>query len=286
MPQSVDEPLNSVTRRGTGLLLFGSSIGLMCVTRMVWNEGGGNVVHQVLTARNSAVIVTLGQVLIQLGGCLLGAVIGGTLVSIGVYQAARRNGLSLAYVMLIGLSGVLALCGTFAVCLGAFSLQSALNDTVHSSAQITSEQLTRTTAHWTATLSLGWWLLAVAFGTLVLGSQVQCVTRPKYMTTSTRWPVVTIAALILLSVSGVIASAMWIRSGLAFQQYATSDATRAADVVSQIQAVLFCNVVGSCVLLGYALLITVLAFNAVVTAQSPEAPDSETSSDLSSTLIG
>lgn len=285
MLQFVDEPLNAVPRRGTGLLLFGSSIGLMCVARMVWNEGGGDVVHQVLTARNSAVIVTLGQALIQLGGCLLGAVIGGTLVSIGVYQAARRKGLSLAYVMLIGLSGVLVLCGTFAVCLGAFSLQSALNDIALSGAQITAEQLAQTTAHWTAILSLGWWLLAVAFGTLVVGSQVQCVTRPKYVTTSTRWPVVTIAALILLSVSGVIASAMWIRSGLAFQQYATSDATRAADVVSQIQVVLFCHVLGSCVLLGYALLVTGLAGQAAFTTQSSEDRVDETSSDPSSTLL-
>ncbi len=285
MPQSADEPLNSVSRRGMGLLLMGSTIGLVSAVGLAWYEGAGDVVLEVLTARNSSGIVTLSRELIPLGGCLLGAVVGGTLVSIGVRQAARRNGLSLACVLLIELYGVLALCGTFAVCVGTYSLRVALSNIVLSGAAITAEQLTQTTMKSTAMITLGWRLLAVAHVSLLVGSVVQSVTRPKYVTNSPRWPVVTIAALIQLGLSGVIVSALWVRCGLSFQEYATSSAMKAAEVVNQIQVVLFCNGVGSCVLMGYALLITGLAGQAAFTTRSLVAPVGETSSDPASTLL-
>ena len=285
MPQSVDEPLVSVPRRGNGLLLLGSVIGLVSAVGLAWNECCGDVVLEVLTARNSTEIVTLSRSLIQLGGCLLGATVGGTLVSISVRQTARRNGLSLACVLLIGLYGGLALFGTFAVCLGTYSLRVAFSNIVLSGAAITAEQLTQTTLKSTAMLSLGWRLLAVAHDSLLVGSVVQCVTRPKYATTSPQWPVVTIAALIQLGLSGVIVSALWIRCGLSFQEYATSSAMKASEVVSQISVVLFCNGVGSCLLMGYALLITGLAGQAAFTTRSPVAPVGETSSDPSSTQL-
>ena len=275
MPQSVDEPLNSVPRRGNGLLLMGSVIGLVSAVGLAWNECGGDVVLEVLTARNATGIVTLSRSLIQLGGCLLGAAIGGTLVSISVRQAARRNGLSMACVLWIGLYGGLALFGTFAACLGTFSLRAAFRDIALSGAPITAEQMTRATIQSVAMLSLGWRLMAIAHVALLVGSVVQCVTRPKYVTTSTQWPVVTIAALIPLGLAGVIVSALWIRCGLAFQEYATSGAVKAAEVVSQISVVLFCNGVGSCVLMGYALLITGLAGQAAFTNRSLVAPVGE-----------
>jgi hypothetical protein len=278
--KKTDEPLVSVPRRGNGLLLFGSLIGLVSATGLAWKECGGDVVHEVLMGRDATGIVALGQSLIQLGGCLLGAVVGGTLVSIGVRQAARRNGLSLACVMSIGLYGLLALFGTFAVCLGTFGLRTAFSDIATSGVPMTAEQFTRMTSSSSAMLSLGWKLLAMAQVALLVGSAVQCVTRPKYVTTTTRWPVVTIAALIQLGLSGVIVSALWIRCGLTFGEYANGP-VKASDVVNRIQVVLFCNWAGSCVVMGYALLITVLACQAAFTAWSPLAPIRETSSDLS-----
>ena len=259
-----------------GLLLLGSVIGFASALGLAWNECVGHVVHEVLTARDSSGLAAIVRTLMQLGGCLLGAVVGGTIVSIGVRQAARRNGLSLACVMGMGLYGALSLFGTFAVCWGVLCLETALRNIALSGGPTTAEEMTQATI---SMLSLGWRLLAVAYLPLLLGSVLQCVTRPKYVTTSTQWPVITIAALIPLGLSGVLASYLWVRCGLAFQHYATGGAVKASDIVDQLNVVLFCNGAASCVLTGYALLITGLAGQAAFASRSFVAPAGETSSD-------
>ena len=282
MPPSVDVPLVSNSRADHGLLLIGYVIASVTTVALAWKGGhSGDVVYEILTSRDNSSLATHGHRLLTLGGCQLGVTLGGTLVSMGLRRAAWRNGLSLGCVLLIGLHGLLALFGTFAVCLGAFGLGTGLRDLSMSNSAITPELMAQTMTQPVAMVSLGWRLLSIAQAAMLIGIVFQFYTRPKYVTRSTQWPLTTIAVLILLGLFGVYVSALWVQCGLTLQDFAASGAVKASDLVRQLVVVLFCNGLGSCVLMGYALLMTVLAFNAVVTAQSCVAPIREASSDPS-----
>ena len=285
MPPSVDEPLVSGSRADVGLLLIGYVIASVATVALAWNGGrGGDVVHEILTLPTSD-LAKPGQRLLQIGWCHLGVALAGTLVSMGLRRSAWRNGLSQACVLLIGLHALLALFGTFAVCLGSFNLWTGLHDLFMSDSAITSQLMLQTTAQPVAMVSLGWRMLTIAQAVMLVGIVLQFYTRPKYVTRSTQWPLTTLAALILMGLLGVFVAALWIQCGLTLQNFATSGGAKASDIVRQLWVVLFCNGVGSCVLLGYALLISGLAVNAVVTAQSAVASIEKSSSDPSSSLI-
>ena len=281
MPPSVDEPLVSGSRADVGLLLIGYVIASVVTVALAGNGSrGGDVVPEILTLHTSDLAKT-GQRLLQIGWCHLGVALAGTLVSMGLRRSAWRNGLSQACVLLIGLHALLALFGTFAVCLGSFNLWTGLRDLSMSNSAITPELMAQTMTQPVAMVSLGWRLLSIAQAAMLIGIVFQFYTRPKYVTRSTQWPLTTIAVLILLGLFGVYVSALWVQCGLTLQDFAASGAVKASDLVRQLVVVLFCNGLGSCVLMGYALLMTVLAFNAVVTAQSCVAPIREASSDPS-----
>ena len=239
MPPAVDEPLVSGSRADIGMLLIGYVIASATTVALAWNvERGSDVVPDILTLHTSD-LAKPGQRLIQIGWCHLGVALAGTLVSMGLRRSAWRNGLSQACVLLIGLHALLALFGTFAVCLGTFNQGIGLRDLSMSNSAITAEHMSQTMTQPVPLVSLGWRLLTIAQATMLIGIVLQFYTRPKYVTRSSQWPLTTIAVLILLGLFGVYVSALWIQCGLTLQKFAASGAMKADDLVRQLVVVCF-----------------------------------------------
>ncbi len=253
--------VNQGYRFSTGLLLAGSSIGLIAALGLAWDGVACASVLDVMTSRNASGLTEIGPRLVRVSWCPVSLALGVTLTTLGFVQAPRQARLSAWSWGLLALYGVFAALGAYAVARGMQSARDFALVVAWGGAPPSAEETPNFLAESLELVSRGWKLFAVAQVTLIAGVLSQIFNGSASTSAKHDRPKVESAVLIALAliwIFGVIASVSWIRNGRSLEQV-VGPVINASAVVSSLSNVLSSSWWAGWFLLGHAALTVIIA---------------------------
>lgn len=242
----------------TRWFVAGGLLSVVSALALAWSGTACVDVLMILLARSFAEVTTPGQQLARVCWCPLGLAVGTALIASGFRRTALRGRLSQRCLLLVGLYGVLAACGAFFLFQGTSSARGGMSVIAASDQAIKPEEVLAMISQSATAASAGWVLLVVAQILLSVGGFVLHADQAKSLGEPRAWPKSGHMALSLLWVFGALTTITWSRRSWEILQLRLDEPIKAAQIVEMLDSVTSMSLFASLLLLGHAILTTVV----------------------------